>query len=118
MTALVTGPSLPCPPAFNWPWCSALNTGQTLWFYASTTDPTVIEFTIHATYTPVDGGADVTVSGKAAFPANPAPGQAAGLALGVLTLPYPAKVKSATISPVGITQTSNVAFGSLSGATQ
>ena len=110
MTALVMGPTLPCPPQFNWPWCSALNTNQYLWFYASTTDAAVISFLVTATYTPADGSADVTVSGTSVVPAAVVPGKVPGLATIVLTLPYPAAIKGATISPVGVKQTSAIVF--------
>ena len=78
VTALVMGPSLPCPPFFDW--CKALDTSQVLWFYASTTDPTIISFLVTATYTPADGSADVTITGPCAFPATVAPGQMPGMA--------------------------------------
>jgi len=110
VTALVIGPTLPCSPQFNWPWCKALNTSQLLWFYASTTDPTVTSFQITATYTPADGSANVTLTGVCAFPTDPAPGQVKDLALGTIKLPYPAILVGATISPVGLKQTSVVTF--------
>ena len=109
LTAVIAGPTLPCPPAFNWP-CTALNTSQYVWFYASTTDPSINSFQIAVTYTPADGGPDVTVRGYCSFPAVLSPGQLLGMAVGELTLPFPATVKSATISPVVVKQTSSVVF--------
>ena len=108
VTALVTGPTLPCPVFFDW--CKTLNTSQLLWFYVSTTDPTITTFQATAVYTPNDGSADVTLIGKCDVPTIVVPGKVPGLALIVLTLPYPATVKSATISPVGPKQTSLVVF--------